>query len=389
MNTPKATACAQQINNKLFGVLVAPGKAVSQMAAIIDYYYPSSADPAAKCIIDPFSSRTCQLGTKSCTVQHDVMLTPTEELAFCTFPGTGTSWSKLMSIAKRHATELEQARADLAAERLAQEKMAVRLTSQERVDNSPCQAHILDWLEQEIVYERSLHAPAKASAPSPIEFGRWHPVSSLKDGKLPTEIKAALLCNNIAHAAYAIQINQPKTGWNPIINWKFYLPVEDLPPAPAACPRCGSVDKEHVCLPVDEIAEKLARTAHAGQTRRDGKTPYITHVEAVVKRLAGESAEVRAAGWLHDVLEDTETNVNELLAAGIPAAVVLDVEALTHTTVEAYAKYIARVVKKESTRKVKRADILANLSDNPTEAQVMKYAKALLMITSAPGVKLT
>jgi hypothetical protein len=50
--------------------------------------------------------------------------------------------------------KLAQLQDQLQAEKIAQELMALRLTSQERVDNSPAQAHILDWLEYEIVHER-------------------------------------------------------------------------------------------------------------------------------------------------------------------------------------------------------------------------------------------
>lgn len=47
-----------------------------------------------------------------------------------------------------------------------------------------------------------------------------------------------------------------------------------------------------------ELAEQIARKAHAGQFRRDGKTPYIKHVESVVAKLAGQCDEIKAAGLL-------------------------------------------------------------------------------------------
>jgi hypothetical protein len=53
------------------------------------------------------------------------------------------------------------------------------------------------------------------------------------------------------------------------------------------------------------LAEQIARKAHVNQFRRDGVTPYITHPEAVVKKLGTESDDVLAVAWLHDVLEDT------------------------------------------------------------------------------------
>lgn len=54
-------------------------------------------------------------------------------------------------------------------------------------------------------------------------------------------------------------------------------------------------------------ARELARRAHAGQTRKDGVTPYIEHPLAVAATLSGYGYddETVAAGLLHDVIEDT------------------------------------------------------------------------------------
>lgn len=64
-------------------------------------------------------------------------------------------------------------------------------------------------------------------------------------------------------------------------------------------------------------AFETARVAHAGQFR-DGaeRFPYIDHPRAVAERLAeqGVPDEVLAAALLHDVVEDTETEVDELRA---------------------------------------------------------------------------
>ena len=66
-----------------------------------------------------------------------------------------------------------------------------------------------------------------------------------------------------------------------------------------------------------DTARKLARRAHAGQTRKDGVTPYIEHPLAVAATLSGYGYddETVAAGLLHDVIEDTDVNVAELDAA--------------------------------------------------------------------------
>ena len=66
-----------------------------------------------------------------------------------------------------------------------------------------------------------------------------------------------------------------------------------------------------------DTARELARRAHAGQTRKDGVTPYIEHPLAVAATLSGYGYddETVAAGLLHDVIEDTDVDAADLDAA--------------------------------------------------------------------------
>ncbi len=64
-------------------------------------------------------------------------------------------------------------------------------------------------------------------------------------------------------------------------------------------------------------AEAFAARCHAGQTRKDGVTPYITHPAEVVATLRACSItdeSVLAAAWLHDVVEDTSVTLEEVTA---------------------------------------------------------------------------
>ena len=132
-----------------------------------------------------------------------------------------------------------------------------------------------------------------------------------------------------------------------------------------------------------KIAEEIARVAHAGQFRRDGTTPYIKHPEAVAGKMAaaGMSDDYVAAGWLHDVLEDTTTTVEDLRTSGIPELVIEAVVLLTKTDGKAYRDYLADVRTNEIACAVKIADMLHNLSDSPTRSQVRRYANGLLFLT--------
>jgi guanosine-3',5'-bis(diphosphate) 3'-pyrophosphohydrolase len=67
-------------------------------------------------------------------------------------------------------------------------------------------------------------------------------------------------------------------------------------------------------------AERFAARRHQGQTRKDAaRTPYIEHPRALVHLLRETGGvcdvDVLAAGFLHDVLEDTDTTPKELQTA--------------------------------------------------------------------------
>src|SRR5258708_4583393 len=67
---------------------------------------------------------------------------------------------------------------------------------------------------------------------------------------------------------------------------------------------------------VSEAAELAARRHNGMQRKGRGDEPYINHLAEVANLLAaatdGADAELVAAGWLHDAIEDTETTRAEL-----------------------------------------------------------------------------
>ncbi|MCL2470372.1 MAG: HD domain-containing protein [Propionibacteriaceae bacterium] len=114
-------------------------------------------------------------------------------------------------------------------------------------------------------------------------------------------------------------------------------------------------------VPLPELARSLASAAHGLQKDKAGLA-YIDHPRRVAERLAGqgEAPEVVAAGWLHDVLEDTTVTAEDLASAGIPDHVVAAVEALTKRAGESLEAYTARVKASPIGVVVKRADIADN-----------------------------
>ncbi len=126
------------------------------------------------------------------------------------------------------------------------------------------------------------------------------------------------------------------------------------------------------------LAEELAYEAHANQFRKDGKTPYIEHVKAVVSKLNDDDGKIVA--WLHDVIEDSHFNELDLLNRGFPSYIVDAVSLLTKRPGIQYFEYLSNVKKNDLARRVKVVDMLHNLSDDPSVSQIIKYCKGLLFL---------
>lgn len=92
--------------------------------------------------------------------------------------------------------------------------------------------------------------------------------------------------------------------------------------------------------PID-IALQIATKAHAGQLDRDGY-PVILH--PITVGMMGDTDELRTAGFLHDVVEDSDYTFDDLLLAGIPNGVVNALRLLTHEKGTPYMDYVERII---------------------------------------------
>jgi (p)ppGpp synthase/HD superfamily hydrolase len=128
-------------------------------------------------------------------------------------------------------------------------------------------------------------------------------------------------------------------------------------------------------------AAAIAAEAHQGQFRRDGITPYILHPQAVVSRVAGDPY-AEAVAWLHDVLEDTPVTVEMLREQQMPEEVIAAVSMLTKPDGADYEEYLQAIKANPLAKKVKIADMLSNLGDQPSEKQILKYARGLVILLS-------
>lgn len=130
---------------------------------------------------------------------------------------------------------------------------------------------------------------------------------------------------------------------------------------------------------------KIAETAHSGQYRHDGVTPYFEHPRSVASLVEGEYAKMVA--FLHDVIEDTDETEESLLEKGVPKVVVDAVVILTKTG-EDYFEYLRKVKTNQLARKVKIVDMISNLSDDPTKNQIKKYTTGLLFLLKGETISL-
>lgn len=138
-------------------------------------------------------------------------------------------------------------------------------------------------------------------------------------------------------------------------------------------------------------AAAYAAVAHAGQTDKAGN-PYVFHLYRVASDLQnlGADPEVVAAGFLHDVLEDTFTTADDLLAIGFSERTIAAVRIVTRVDGETYNEFVNRVITSGNSDAVllKRTDVASNLSlldnldDEKKAASLRKrYEKALAALT--------
>lgn len=124
-------------------------------------------------------------------------------------------------------------------------------------------------------------------------------------------------------------------------------------------------------------AIEIAKKAHDGQYRRDGVTPYYNHVEAVMQRASKYGIKYSIVAALHDIIEDTKVTAADLFYEGFDADIIIAVELLTKKENVSYFDYLKQIKNNELAKRVKIADMISNLSDDPTDGQVYKYSRGL------------
>jgi (p)ppGpp synthase/HD superfamily hydrolase len=146
-----------------------------------------------------------------------------------------------------------------------------------------------------------------------------------------------------------------------------------------------------------ETAKVLAEVAHNRQKDKL-KRPYREHVLAVGDALADFDDEVRIAGYLHDIAEDTPMTRQALLEMGVPERSVEIIERVTnrlHSNPDDYQSGIREIAEDHDAALVKIADNAHNslpervqaLAEKwPDKPPVTKYRDARPVLYAAVGI---
>ena len=129
-------------------------------------------------------------------------------------------------------------------------------------------------------------------------------------------------------------------------------------------------------------ARNFAKRKHLGQLRKNGKTTTFSHLKDVVRNLKKMKVideEIICAAWLHDTIEDTDTDYDSIKdrfgknVAEIVVSVTKDNRLPKKQREIKYQKDLKASSAKA--KLVKIADILANVNDAPNAGRNAQWEK--------------
>ena len=117
--------------------------------------------------------------------------------------------------------------------------------------------------------------------------------------------------------------------------------------------------------------------------------PYILHCLWVMDRVRHLGEEHMIAAVLHDLLEDTDWTVKQLLDEGFQISTVLAIDLLTHTDGDSYDEYIANISNHSMAREIKLRDLEHNSKITRLKGlrkkdidRIYKYNKAYVYLSN-------
>ncbi|MBJ9984324.1 guanosine-3',5'-bis(diphosphate) 3'-pyrophosphohydrolase [Acinetobacter sp. S40] len=138
-----------------------------------------------------------------------------------------------------------------------------------------------------------------------------------------------------------------------------------------------------------EKAIALATKKHAGQLDKAGQ-PYILHPLRLMLNVEGMDQKMVAV--MHDLLEDTDTTIVDLITLGFSQNIIDAVVALTKKEGESRLDAAKRIVKNSLARTIKLADLADNMDlsriQSPTQRDFLRleeYKKVKEFLLNPPA----
>lgn len=133
-------------------------------------------------------------------------------------------------------------------------------------------------------------------------------------------------------------------------------------------------------------ALRISFDAHKNQTDKSGM-PYVYHPFHLAEQMDDEYT--TCVALLHDVVEDSDLSLDDLIEEGFPKEVTDAISLMTHDESVPYLDYVAEIKKNPIARKVKLADLRhnsdlsrLNIVDDRALERVEKYQKAIRILNT-------
>lgn len=139
-----------------------------------------------------------------------------------------------------------------------------------------------------------------------------------------------------------------------------------------------------IYTPKTKLAMRLCFDAHKDQTDKSGM-PYVFHPFHLAEQM--ETEETTIVALLHDLVEDTDYTVEDLINMGFSKTVTEAIALMTHTDGIDYMDYVRAIKKNPIARTVKLADLEHNsdltrldVVDEKAFIRRDKYLKAIALL---------
>lgn len=139
-----------------------------------------------------------------------------------------------------------------------------------------------------------------------------------------------------------------------------------------------------IYTPLTKKALRISFDAHKNQIDKSGM-PYVYHPFHLAEQMEDEYSVCVAL--LHDVVEDTDYTLTDLIEAGFPAPVTDAIALMTHDDAVPYMDYVKKLRNDPIARAVKLADLRHNsdlsrldVIDDRALERAEKYKKAIRLL---------